>query len=137
MRNTSIRRALHIRTYLAQVAPPYPPPITITRPIGFGGVAGSVAQPERMPGVAAAAALAPIALMNSRRLKSFVICASSPRLLRRIERRDRVDLLLGQPFRDLMHDRRRALAVAEIAELQDEIVLRLTEIGRASCRERL
>src|SRR3990172_10437481 len=100
--------------------------MTMTRPTGFGGAAGSVAQPAMIAGVAAAAAPAPIALMNSRRVYSFLMVASSLRLLRRPIGGHRLDLLFGQPFGDLVHDRRRPRSGAEVAQVTGERLLRLT-----------
>src|SRR5437660_12688416 len=54
IRNTSIVPSLHMRRYFAAVAPPKPPPMTMTRPMGFDGTAGPVAQ----PGSSEAAAMA-------------------------------------------------------------------------------
>src|SRR2546423_14766361 len=52
IRNTSIVPSLHMRRYFAAVAPPKPPPMTMTRPMGFDGTAG----PGGQPGGGAAAA---------------------------------------------------------------------------------
>ena len=46
-----MRRSLHMRMYLAAVAPPKPPPTTTTRATGFSEP-GVVAQPESETGEA-------------------------------------------------------------------------------------
>src|SRR5262245_8601070 len=99
--------------------------MTMTRPIGFGASPGPVAHAVRIAGAAVAAVPAPITLRNARRFIAFAMPASLLRLLRRPVRRYGNDLLLGQPLRDLVHDRRGALAVAEVAELQLEVARRL------------
>src|SRR5260221_12029285 len=47
MENPSIGPRLHVRRYFGAVAQPYPPPMTMTRPTGLEGAAGSLAQPGR------------------------------------------------------------------------------------------
>src|SRR6266581_4703574 len=69
IRNTSIVPSLHIRRYFAAVAPPKPPPTTITRPIGLDGTPGWVTQPDRSE----VAAAAPEAFRNSRRLIRLMV----------------------------------------------------------------
>src|SRR5258706_12492040 len=59
---------LHMRRYFAAVAPPYPPPMTMTRPTGLDGAEGSVAQAGRSD----AAARAPEVLRKSRRGGRFM-----------------------------------------------------------------
>src|SRR5207249_10435980 len=69
IRNTSIVPSLHMRRYFAAVAPPKPPPTTITRPIGFDGTPGWVTQPDRSE----VAAAAPEAFRNSGRLTPLIV----------------------------------------------------------------
>src|SRR5712691_9994407 len=71
IRNTSIAPSLHMRRYFAAVAPPKPPPTTITRPIGFDGTLGWVTQPDRRE----VAAAAPEAFRNSRRLTRLIVAS--------------------------------------------------------------
>src|SRR2546423_11257478 len=54
IRNTSIVPSLHMRRYFAAVAPPKPPPMTMTRPMGFDGTAGPGAPPGGSEGAAGA-----------------------------------------------------------------------------------
>src|SRR5437899_12924944 len=68
IRNTSIVPVLHIRRYFAAVAPPKPPPMTMTRPMGLDAAVGSIAQ----PGSRDAAAKAPEVFRNSRRASRFM-----------------------------------------------------------------
>src|SRR6267142_182871 len=68
IRNTSIEPLLHVRRYFAAVAPPYPPPMTMTRPTGLEGAAGSIAQPGRSD----VAARALEVFRKSRRVSRFM-----------------------------------------------------------------
>src|SRR5712691_4639611 len=71
IRTTSIAPSLHMRRYFAAVAPPKPPPMTITRPIGLDVALGCVMQPGRNE----VAAAAPEALRKSRRLIRFIVAS--------------------------------------------------------------
>src|SRR5438309_10385609 len=68
IRNTSIVPSLHMRRYFAAVAPPKPPPMTMTRPMGLDGAAGAIAQ----PGSSEAAAKALEVFRKSRRASRFM-----------------------------------------------------------------
>src|SRR6266852_1360267 len=68
IKNTSIEPPLHMRRYFAAVAPPEPPPMTMTRPMGLDGAAGYIAQPGRSD----VAARAPEVLRKSRRVNRFM-----------------------------------------------------------------
>ena len=57
-----------MRRYFAAVAPPNPPPMTITRPIGFAGALGCVMQPGRSE-----VAAAPEIFRKSRRVNPLMI----------------------------------------------------------------
>src|SRR5207302_268134 len=68
IRNTSIVPSLQMRRYFAAVAPPKPPPMTMTRPMGPDGAVGSIAQ----PGSSEAAARALEVFRKSRRASRFI-----------------------------------------------------------------
>src|SRR2546428_12396207 len=74
IKNTSIVPSLHMRRYFAAVAPPKPPPMTITRPIGLDGPLGWVTQPDRSE----VAAAAPEGFRDSRRLIRLMIASYLP-----------------------------------------------------------
>src|SRR6185503_7517287 len=97
---TSIAPSLHIRTYFAAVAPPYPPPITTTLPRAALAV---VAQPGRYEAAAAVPLTPPSARRNSRRRIDRVL---PRRFLCGEPAGERVDLLIGVALRELVHDRR-------------------------------
>src|SRR5438132_11526004 len=68
IRNTSIVPSLHMRRYFAAVAPPKPPPMTMTRPMGLDGAAGAIEQ----TGSSEAAAKALEVFRKSRRGSRFM-----------------------------------------------------------------
>src|ERR671912_675757 len=95
-------------------------------------IAGPLVPTDAQPETSVVAPPAAAALRNSRRCMVIAMFSFRPRsglrsgLLLREPSGDQVDLLGRVALRELVHDRRRALAVAELVHLLHEIGFRLS-----------
>src|SRR5688500_12741381 len=121
---TATRPPDHMRRCFAAVAPPKPPPTTTTLPTGFK-TAPAPAHADSSDSVVLAVAKRSMSrLVNACRC---IICRpprSSHRRLTREILGDERGLLVAVTPGDLVHDRRRTLAHAELLHLLDQIALR-------------
>jgi hypothetical protein len=119
---TSMRPSLHMRKYFAAVAPPNPPPTTTT--LGLGPLI-MLAQ----PGSAAIVEAAPIAFRKSRR---WLMGSPGCRFLGCEPTGDKVDLFVGKPFGELLHDGRRRRTGLEACSLRTSSSFDLPASGSTS-----